>query len=503
MGQRSTSKERKHLQLRKQTANLQNNKKDRKASRMAIKQRKAISMTSGEHSERKDDGVASAVSKLPETERGIPQIEARLSQQLKQGHRPLIPLHLATYILTSKEYIQTTTDRDGNCIQNVWVEDIVHGRLRIDKISRRGNDVVEVKASLWFSICAIPCIKEQVRFTGSWPDLKVPALQEISVEFCDESQVRYRAQSRKQKKAKQESMRTTLVFLHNGYLEMKAQAVPYCGNREDVECYGIEGNLITERDSGLIAHLADSEPETTEASDEDTTDSESDTPAGDYDRARQKHAKKEARGRAIERWLEKRIAPGEEEDYESTEVRRAGLEYYFDVTWDLYSTAYLDMLVLRDRELDDKVFDGYSCGEFSFGWLSASLELWPLSDSWTGDFKYEMKKGVVNSSRLNAKICDEEFREIQFRICFVENGHMKIRIPAYKIGGPNTEDDFIDFYAIAQDLSDYWSVYKRCWKNTPRGLEYKPPTGSEEDSPSKCSDYSEDSETFDSWNSWE
>lgn len=103
-------------------------------------------------------------------------------------------MKLATYILTAKSFIKDTTDGDGNCIHDGYVEHDALGRLTIEKISRRGDDV-EVKASLWFTIAAIPCLKEQVKFTGSWPDLEIPTLEEISVKFCDESQVRYRGAS--------------------------------------------------------------------------------------------------------------------------------------------------------------------------------------------------------------------------------------------------------------------------------------------------------------------
>ena len=81
---------------------------------------------------------------------------------------------------------------------------------------------------------------------------------------------------------------------------MKAQAVPVYTIREGVEFYGIKTSKITGRDSGLIERLEDSDPETTEPSDEDTTDSESDIWYSDYDKARAKHAKQEAPSKAIE-----------------------------------------------------------------------------------------------------------------------------------------------------------------------------------------------------------
>jgi len=85
---------------------------------------------------------------------------------------------------------------------------------------------------------------------------------------------------------------------------MKAQAVPVYTIREGVEFYGIKTSKITGRDSGLIERLEDSEPETTEPSDEDTTDSQSDSDSdimySDYNKARAKHAKQEAPSKAIE-----------------------------------------------------------------------------------------------------------------------------------------------------------------------------------------------------------
>ncbi|KAI4610734.1 hypothetical protein J4E83_008348 [Alternaria metachromatica] len=501
-------KEREQVELRKLPEHLRHKKKNRKIIRQILKNRKATSFPSGENPDQ-DDGDDC-------TERGIRQIEARLNQQLQQGHRPLVPLKLGTYILTEKSFIRDTTDEDGNCIHDGWNHDDAPGRLYIEKISRQGDDV-EVKANLWFKLGPKTCLKEQVKFSGSWPDLEIPALEEISVKFCDESQVRYRGASQKQKEANQESMRITLLFLCDGYLSMRAQAVPFYTIREDIEFYGIKTSKITGRDSGLIERLEDSDPETTEPSDEDTTDSDSDLDDdllySDYNKARAKHAKHEVRGKAIEAWLEERIASGEEETVESMEARRTNLEDYVDVlNWSLYSTSYLDMLVARGMRTDNKCFHGAGCGNFTAygrrddGSSGGSLHLSALEDDWEGDFAWKLKKGVVNSNQRNAIISNETLmRELKFRICFVENGHMKIRIQAHKIGG-SREDGFIDFYAIADHPLRFdphrrhGPVRRKWWEKTPHGLVYNPPTGAVEDSRSECSDRPDHCTHFDSLN---
>ncbi|KAI4688994.1 hypothetical protein J4E81_007711 [Alternaria sp. BMP 2799] len=492
-------KERERVELRKLPKDLRRKKECRKVIRQILKQRKALSFPSGENPGRDDNDCA---------ERGIQQIEARLNQQLQQGHRPLVPLKLATYILTAKSFIKDTTDGDGNCIHDGLVHDDAPGRLYIEKISRQGDDV-EVKANLWFKLGTRTCLKEQVEFTGSWPDLEIPALEEISVKFCDESQVRYRGASQKQKEMNQESMRITLVFLRDGYLSMRAQAVPFYTIREDIEFYGIKTSKIKERDSGLIERLEDSDPETTEPSDEDTTDSESDSDSdiwySDYDKARAKHAKQEARGKAIEAWLEERIASGEEETVESMEARRTSLEDYNKVLkWNLWSTSYLDMLVAKKGwRTDNELFHGGGCGDFSittYGRVDdrpakGTLTLPPQYDHFPGDLKWTMERSVVNSKRLNAIMSTEDSpHKLKFRICFVENGHMKIRIPAHEIRG-SRENGLIDFYAIAEDLPGFRphqrrrGVVREWWEKTPDGLVYNPPTGAIEDSRSECSDH--------------